>query len=116
MKVMDHVETLPYVDKSRVCAGGGSYGGYMTDWILGHTDRFRCLFSHAGVYNLTSEDGATEELWVPEWEFRGTPWSNKEIDERSAPPSSRAWSFIRPCSAGECARNFSTIPTRATGS
>lgn len=85
VKVMDHVETLPYVDKTRVCAGGGSYGGYMADWILGHTDRFRCLFSHAGVYNLTSEYGATEELWFPEWEFRGTPWTNKEMYERWSP-------------------------------
>ncbi len=85
MKVMDQVETLPYVDKSRVCAGGGSYGGYMTDWILGHTDRFQCLFSHAGVYNLTSEYGATEELWFPEWEFRGTPWTNKAMYERWSP-------------------------------
>ncbi|MGH9862080.1 MAG: prolyl oligopeptidase family serine peptidase [Candidatus Acidiferrales bacterium] len=85
MKVVDQVETWPFVDKTRICAGGGSYGGYMTDWILGHTDRFRCLFSHAGVYNLTSEYGATEELWFPEWEFAGTPWSNKEMYERWSP-------------------------------
>ncbi|MFQ5776758.1 MAG: S9 family peptidase [Terriglobia bacterium] len=85
MKVVDHVETLPFVDKTRICAGGGSYGGYMADWILGHTDRFRCLFSHSGVYNLTSEYGATEELWFPEWEFRGTPWTNKEMYERWSP-------------------------------
>ena len=85
MKVVDHVETLPFVDKTRICAGGGSYGGYMADWILGHTDRFRCLFSHSGVYNLTSEYGATEELWFPEWEFRGTPWTNKEMYEQWSP-------------------------------
>ncbi len=85
MNVVDHVETLPFVDKSRICAGGGSYGGYMTDWILGHTDRFKCLFSHAGVYNLISEYGATEELWFPEWEFRGRPWTNKEMYERWSP-------------------------------
>ena len=85
MKVVDQVETLPFVDKTRICAGGGSYGGYMANWILGHTDRFRCLISHAGVYNLTSEYGATEELWFPEWEFRGTPWTNKEMYERWSP-------------------------------
>ncbi|MBI4467248.1 MAG: S9 family peptidase [Acidobacteria bacterium] len=85
MKVVDQVETLPFVDKTRICAGGGSYGGYMADWILGHTDRFRCLISHAGVYNLTSEYGATEELWFPEWEFRGTPWTNREMYERWSP-------------------------------
>ncbi len=85
MNVVDHVETLPFVDKSRMCAGGGSYGGYMANWILGHSTRFRCLISHAGVYNLTSEYGATEELWFPEWEFRGTPWTNKEMYERWSP-------------------------------
>jgi dipeptidyl aminopeptidase/acylaminoacyl peptidase len=85
MKVVDHVESLPFVDKTRLCAGGGSYGGYMTNWILGHTDRFRCLFSHAGVYNLTSEYGGTEELWFPEWDIRGTPWTNKEMYERWSP-------------------------------
>jgi len=85
MKVVEHVESLPFVDKTRICAGGGSYGGYMTNWILGHTDRFRCLFSHAGVYNLTSEYGGTEELWFPEWDIRGTPWTNKEMYERWSP-------------------------------
>lgn len=85
MNVVDQVETLPFVDPARICAGGGSYGGYMTDWILGHTDRFRCLFSHAGVFNLTSEYGATEELWFPEWDLGGTPWGNKEGYERWSP-------------------------------
>ena len=85
MNVVDHVETLPFVDKSRMCAGGGSYGGYMANWILGHSTRFQCLISHAGVYNLISEYGATEELWFPEWEFRGTPWTNKEMYEKWSP-------------------------------
>jgi dipeptidyl aminopeptidase/acylaminoacyl peptidase len=87
MNVVDHVESLPYVDKTRICAGGGSYGGYMANWILGHSTRFKCLISHAGVYNLISEYGATEELWFPEWEFRGTPWTNKEMYERWSPSS-----------------------------
>ena len=42
----------------------------MVDWILGHTQRFKALISHAGVYDLTSEFGATEELWFPLWEYR----------------------------------------------
>lgn len=85
LKVVDHVAGLPFVDNTRVCAAGGSYGGYLVNWILGHTERFRCLISHAGVYNLTSEYGATEELWFPEWEFQGTPWTNKEMYERWSP-------------------------------
>jgi dipeptidyl aminopeptidase/acylaminoacyl peptidase len=63
-------------------AAGASYGGYMIDWILGHTERFKVLVSHAGVFNLTSEYGVTEELWFPEWEFKGPPWSSKEAREQ----------------------------------
>lgn len=85
MKGVDYAESLGYIDKDRMGAAGGSYGGYMVDWIAGHTDRFKALVTHAGVYNLTSMYGATEELWFPEWEFRGTPWANKEIYEKWSP-------------------------------
>ena len=80
---------LPYVDKTRIGGAGASYGGYMVDWIEGHNDdprfQFKVLVSHDGVYNLTSMYGATEELWFPEWEFKGTPWTNKEMYERWSP-------------------------------
>jgi dipeptidyl aminopeptidase/acylaminoacyl peptidase len=75
-----------FIDRNRIGAAGGSYGGYMVDWILGHNNdprfRFKALVSHAGVYNLTSMYGATEELWFPEWEFKGTPWTNKAMYDR----------------------------------
>lgn len=92
-----------FIDRNRIGAAGGSYGGYMVDWILGHNNdprfRFKALVSHAGVYNLTSMYGATEELWFPEWEFKGTPWTNKAMYER--------WS------AHNYAQNFNT-PTLVT--
>jgi dipeptidyl aminopeptidase/acylaminoacyl peptidase len=78
MKGVDFAEKLPYVDASRKVAAGASYGGFMMNWFLGHTDRFRALVSHAGVFNLTSMYGATEELWFPEWDLGGTPWTNPE--------------------------------------
>jgi dipeptidyl aminopeptidase/acylaminoacyl peptidase len=79
MAVADYiVSDLPYADASRMTAAGGSYGGYMVNWILGHTQRFKALVSHAGVYNLISEFGATEELWFPLWEFGGNPWDHPE--------------------------------------
>jgi dipeptidyl aminopeptidase/acylaminoacyl peptidase len=53
--------------------------------MLGHTDRFRAFVSHAGVYDLESMFGATEELWFPLWEFQGTPWDNSEMYERWSP-------------------------------
>ncbi|MBM3792300.1 MAG: S9 family peptidase [Acidobacteria bacterium] len=85
IKGVDYLTQLPYVDAARVAAAGASYGGYMVNWIEGHTDRFRCLVSHDGVYNTVSMFGATEELWFPEWEFQGTPWTNREMYEKWSP-------------------------------
>ncbi len=85
MTGVDRFASLPYVDGSRLGAAGASYGGYMIDWILGHTDRFKALVSHDGVYNLESEYGVTEELWFPEWEFGGNPWDNPELYEKWSP-------------------------------
>jgi dipeptidyl aminopeptidase/acylaminoacyl peptidase len=86
MAVADHiVSDMPYADASRMTAAGGSYGGYMIDWMLGHTQRFKALITHAGVYNLESEFGATEELWFPLWEFGGTPWDKPETTAKWSP-------------------------------
>jgi dipeptidyl aminopeptidase/acylaminoacyl peptidase len=85
MAVTDQVAALPYVDPNRMAAAGGSYGGYMIDWILGHRNKFKALVSHAGVYDLRSEAGATEELWFPKWEFSGMPWESAEIYNKWSP-------------------------------
>ncbi len=85
MKGADYAESLPYVDKGRTGAAGASYGGYMMDWFLGHTTRFKAIVTHAGVYNLTSMYGVTEELWFPEWDFKGTPWTNPDLYARLSP-------------------------------
>jgi dipeptidyl aminopeptidase/acylaminoacyl peptidase len=85
LAVVQYVEKLPYADPKRFAAAGGSYGGYMVNWILGHTDRFRALVSHAGVYDLYSMGGETEELWFTTWEFRGHPWENPEMYDRWSP-------------------------------
>jgi dipeptidyl aminopeptidase/acylaminoacyl peptidase len=88
MAVTDHVvANIPYADGSRMTAAGGSYGGYMIDWILGHTQRFKALISHDGVYDLTSEFGATEELWFPLWENGGAPWDKPEDYQKWSPSS-----------------------------
>ena len=87
MATVDYVSNLPYVDKDRIAAAGASYGGYMIDWILGHTDRFKALVSHAGVFDLRSEMGTTEELWFPKWEFQGLYWENPEQYEKWSPSS-----------------------------
>ena len=51
----------------------------MINWIEGHTDRFKCLVNHDGVFNQESMYSSTEELWFPEWEFGGTPWDNPTL-------------------------------------
>ncbi len=85
MAVTDYVAKLPYVDPERMAAAGGSYGGYMIDWMLGHTNRFKCLITHDGVYDLREEAASTEELWFPMWEFGGMPWDNPEVYDRWSP-------------------------------
>jgi dipeptidyl aminopeptidase/acylaminoacyl peptidase len=87
LATVNAVTGLPYVDSNRMAAAGGSYGGYMIDWILGHNDSFRALVSHAGVYDLASEVGTTDELWFPKWEFHGFPWENLAMYEQWSPSS-----------------------------
>jgi dipeptidyl aminopeptidase/acylaminoacyl peptidase len=65
---------FPFIDKTREAALGASYGGFMANWILGHTDRFKCIVSHDGMFNPESAFGSTEELWFNTWEFKGRPW------------------------------------------
>jgi dipeptidyl aminopeptidase/acylaminoacyl peptidase len=74
----------PFIDNSRLAAAGGSYGGYMADWLATHTDRFKAIISHAGVYDKVSMY-ATEELWFEEHDLQGTPWSAPENYKKWAP-------------------------------
>ena len=72
---LDYAEQhYPFIDKTRECALGASYGGYMANWILGHTNRFKCIVSHDGMFNAESAFGSTEEDWFNQWEFKGNPW------------------------------------------
>ncbi|MBK7642876.1 MAG: S9 family peptidase [Planctomycetes bacterium] len=94
MNVTDQLEKLPFVDAQRVGLMGWSYGGYMTMWMQGHTDRFKCIASMMGVYDLKAEYGATEELWFPEHDFGGTPWESGDYDKWS--PSNFVKNFKTP--------------------
>jgi dipeptidyl aminopeptidase/acylaminoacyl peptidase len=86
MKGLDYVEkTYPFIDKTREAALGASYGGYMANWVLGHTDRFKCIVSHDGMFNTESAWGTTEELWFNEWEFRGPPWKSRDLYRKWSP-------------------------------
>ena len=95
MKVTDALEKLPYVDRDRVGAMGWSYGGYMMDWLEGHTQRFRAIASMMGLFDLRAFYGATEELWFPEWDLKGQPW-NSNLYEKWTPDNS-VENFKTPC-------------------
>jgi dipeptidyl aminopeptidase/acylaminoacyl peptidase len=83
---VDHLLTThDFIDGERVAAAGASFGGYMVNWIEGHTDRFRALVCHAGIFNLESFYYGTEELWFPHWEFEGSPPENPEAYARWSP-------------------------------
>jgi dipeptidyl aminopeptidase/acylaminoacyl peptidase len=86
MKGLDYVEkTYPFIDKNREAALGASYGGYMANWLLGHTDRFKCVVSHDGTFNAESAYGTTEELWFMNWEFGGPPWKKRDVYRKWSP-------------------------------
>jgi len=79
------LKQFKFIDKKNTFAAGASYGGYMINWIEGHTDRFNALFCHDGVYDAASMFGGTEELWFVKWEFGGTPWENPELYKKWSP-------------------------------
>jgi dipeptidyl aminopeptidase/acylaminoacyl peptidase len=86
MKGLDYVEkNYPFIDKNREAALGASYGGYMANWILGHSDRFKCIVSHDGMFNAESAYGTTEELWFMNWEFGGPPWKKRDVYRKWSP-------------------------------
>jgi dipeptidyl aminopeptidase/acylaminoacyl peptidase len=93
MRGVDDLERLPFVDRSRVGAAGASFGGFMINWFQGHTDRFRALFCHDGIADQESMY-ATEELWFPEFEMKGTPLTSPLYREHS--PIAQAARFRTP--------------------
>ncbi|HEX7183244.1 MAG TPA: S9 family peptidase [Thermoanaerobaculia bacterium] len=94
MKATDHLIAQGYIDEKRMAAAGGSYGGYMVDWILGHTDRFAALISHAGVYDLMGQF-ASDDTWGRPNNYGAAPWTDPaRVDLYS--PSRYAKNFTTP--------------------
>jgi dipeptidyl aminopeptidase/acylaminoacyl peptidase len=114
MTGLDYAEQhYPFIDKNRECALGGSYGGYMANWILGHTNRFKCIVTHDGMFDPESAFGSTEELWFNEWEFQGKPWDYYGKPDASGVPTDRSSSVgrenpFRKWSPALSAKNFKT--------
>jgi dipeptidyl aminopeptidase/acylaminoacyl peptidase len=73
------------VDPANACALGGSYGGYMMNWIAGNwSDGFKCLVNHAGIFDMRAMAYTTEELWFDEWD-NGGPWYSRPDPEKWNP-------------------------------
>jgi dipeptidyl aminopeptidase/acylaminoacyl peptidase len=85
MKAVDTALTWSYVDPTRLAAAGASYGGYMANWMEGHTDRFRTIVSHDGLYDLVSSLYSSDFLVGSSKEFNGTAWENQEALLSQAP-------------------------------
>jgi dipeptidyl aminopeptidase/acylaminoacyl peptidase len=85
MAGLAYLEKQPYIDTTRMAAAGASFGGYMMNWLQGHTTKFKTLITHCGVYNFDSMYGLTEELWFDEWEHGGLPWQNRASYEKFSP-------------------------------
>lgn len=80
-------EKESWLDGSNACALGASYGGYMMNWIAGNWPTgFKCLVNHAGLFDMPSFYGSTEELWFPEYDMGGPVW-NKDGDYHKFNPA-----------------------------
>ena len=138
MKATDHLIAQGYVDPARMAAAGGSYGGFLVNWIAGHTDRFKALVSHAGVYSLLGQS-ASDTSYGRQHSYGGYPFTNLANVEKWSPnrfaagfktpdagPARRARlpraGRRRASSSTACSRPracppaSSTTPTRTTGS
>ncbi|MCC6729332.1 MAG: S9 family peptidase [Chthonomonadales bacterium] len=85
MAVADHAAALPYVEPARMAIMGGSYGGFMTAWAVGHTDRFRCAIADRLVANLHSMSGTCDFPWEPGKFYKGNAWDDPSDLWRSSP-------------------------------
>ncbi|WP_397589748.1 prolyl oligopeptidase family serine peptidase [Sphingorhabdus sp.] len=83
MEAVGQIDTQ--LDTNNACALGGSYGGYMMNWISGNwPDRFKCLVNHAGIFDLRAMAYETEELWFDKWD-NGGPWTTRSDAEKWNP-------------------------------
>ncbi len=115
MAMVDELSRDPSIDGDRVCAIGGSYGGYMANWLEARAgSRFKCLVSHAGPSDLKTMYGTTDELWFPEWEMRGTPWEFPE-EVRKWSPLSYVMDFKTPMLIIQGANDFRVPLEQALG-
>jgi len=111
MKAVDVALTWPYVDGTRLAAAGASYGGYMANWVEGHTDRFRAIVSHDGLYDLMTMLYSSDFVGGIKPEFGGTPWDSPQalIDQA---PATYAKNFKTPMLIIHGGRDYRVDPSQ----
>lgn len=82
---VEQVIAQGYVDPERLVITGGSYGGFMTAWVIGHDDRFKAAVAQRGVYDLASFYSTSDIPRLTEWEFAATPWEDPQLLWKSSP-------------------------------
>jgi dipeptidyl aminopeptidase/acylaminoacyl peptidase len=85
MAAADYLEKQKFVNSKKMGVTGGSYGGYMTNWIIGHTDRFAAAVTQRSVVDLKSFVGSSDCGFSLQREFDGWPWTNPENYEKCSP-------------------------------
>ncbi len=73
------IKQFPFIDGSRQCAGGASYGGHLANWLQGSTTRYKCLVSHAGLVNLEAQWGTSDTIYSREVNLGGPPWERAQV-------------------------------------
>jgi dipeptidyl aminopeptidase/acylaminoacyl peptidase len=79
MAGVDEVSDREYIDGTNQFVTGGSFGGYMTAWVVGHTDHFSGAVAQRGVYELASFYGSTDAFKLVEWDFGSSPWEDSDF-------------------------------------
>ena len=95
MKAVDTALAWPFIDSTRLAAAGASYGGYMANWVEGHTGRFRAIVSHDGLFDIIAMSYSTDFVGGIQQEFKGSLFENQQalIDQA---PATYASSFKTP--------------------
>jgi dipeptidyl aminopeptidase/acylaminoacyl peptidase len=73
------IREFRFIDGSRQCAGGASYGGHLANWLQATTTRYKCLVSHAGLVNLEAQWGSSDTIYSREVNMGGPPWEQNAV-------------------------------------
>ena len=83
--VDEAIKRYPFIDGTRLCAAGASYGGHLANWIEATTTRYKCIVSHAGEVDLTSQWGTSDSIYGREVTNGGPPWEGNPVWRDQSP-------------------------------